>query len=478
MSLLAGCTVLTFIAWLALRRTAIFLCFFLILFTFVWRTISAMYIDLFGPIYASQIELFIGPGVMTAFQSIAYFLTIIPFFWVFSPAATDQWIRSTHGRLRARPIVALSDVTYYCSLIFLALVFGAFVHGGVFPILAKIERWTFNEQAGVLHQIVLERGDFICFWWGTMFAAERLRHARFDYRFLGLLAALLIYMFLTGGRFSPFYRFGSFFIMPFAAVVLLHSKDVVPNGLSGVRALISDRRGLAAGFGMVLLASLMIAFALYWNLTRVRGFDGKAAGAAFVERVIVQPSEMGWASYHRVLVNGNWDARSAFDMLFVRPIAGGRNTTPQFLMSETIGEPRTTELTLAGFQFAGGFPEIFFEVFGPYLGWLFLLGAGWLCAVISGFMVRSILQGEYLIAACTFQVLFGFYVMYIGGMLNFAAAATYWAKAGLLFAAIITGCGMKRIGLQLLPWAVLDNDRILWFRRTQTPSSPVGILRS
>lgn len=478
MSLLAGSTFLLFVAWLALNRTAIFICFFLILFTFVWRTFSAVYIDTFGPIYASQIELFIGPGVMTAFQSIAYLLTIIPFIWIFNSAAIDRWVSSAPGRLPARPLMTLSDATFYGSLILLVLLFAAFVYGGVFPISARIERWTFNERAGELHRFVLERGDFICFWWGTMFAAERLRHARFDYRFVGLLAALLIYMFLAGGRFSPFYRFGSFFIMPFAAVVLVQSRDAAAKSLSGARALISDRRIVAAGLAMVLLASSMITFALYWNLTRVRGMEGGAAGAAFLERVLVQPVEMGWVSYQRVLENGKRDVRSTFDFLFERPIAGGRNTTPQFLMSETIGEPRTTELTLKGFQFAGGFPEIFFELFDPYLGWLFLLGMGWLCAAISGLMVRSIVQGEYLVAACAFQVVFGFYVMYIGGMLNFATVATYWIKVGLLFAAMIAGYRMKRAGLESLPWAVVDHDRILWFRRKRSPRAPLAPLGS
>jgi Family of unknown function (DUF6418) len=476
MSLLAGCSVFICIAWLALSRAEVFLCFFLILFTFAWRTVSSMYIDLYGPVYASQISLFIGPGVMTAFQSTAYFLTVVPFLWVFSPAATDQWVRSAHGRVAGRPILTLSDVTFYGSLIFLVLLFGALVEGGVLPILAKMERWTFNERAGWLHHFVLLRGDFICFWWGTIFAAEKLRHDRFDYRFLGLLALLMIYIFLAGGRFSPFYRFGSFFIMPFSAVVLVHSKDAMSNGLSGLRSLIPDRRIVAAGFAMFVLASSLIAFALYWNLTKVRGFEGKAAEAAFLERVMVQPSEMGWASYQRVFVNGQWDARKAVDFLFERPIAGGRNTTPQFLMSETIGEPRTTELTVAGFQFAGGFPEIFFEVFGPYLGWLMLLGAGWLCAAVSALVVRSIVRGEYLVVACAFQVLFGFYVMYIGGMLNFATIASYWMKVGLLFIAMVAEYWMKRVNLSLLPWAIVDHDRILWFRRKQSPRSPLGLL--
>jgi hypothetical protein len=220
-----------------------------------------------------------------------------------------------------------------------------------------------------------------------------------------------------------------------------------------------DRRLALTIIGIIAVTSAMIAFALYWNLTRVRGFEGAAALSAFVERVLVQPSEIGWASYQRVLVNGNWDARHAFDALFERPIVSGRNTTPQFLMSETIGEPRTTEHIAGGFQFAGGFPEIFFELLGPYFSWIFLLGAGWITAVISAVMVRSIVTARYLTALLSFYVLYGIYVMYIGGMLNFVVTPTYWVKIAALLVAIIVE--ERR---PVLPWVLDIRTRL--FRRS------------
>jgi hypothetical protein len=471
MSLLAGCSVFVCIASLALFRPTIFVCFLFILFTFVWRTISSMYVDLAGPVFASQLEMFIGPGAMTVFQSIAYCLTILPFLWMFNLNAVGEWARLAPQATSVRPKATLSDATFVVSVVFLFLLFAALIQGGVIPIFAKMERWTFNEQAsGVLHHFVIERGDFLCFWWGTMFAAEKLRHSRFDYRYLGLLAVILIYMFLVGGRFSPFYRFGSFFLMPFSAVVLVHSQGIGKNLFFGLKSLTSDRRILGTCIGLIVLTGSLIAFALYWNLTKVRGFEGQAAEAAFLERILVQPSEIGWASYHRVLVDGRWDARHAFDFLFEKPIVSGRNTTPQYLMAETIGEPRTTEHIVGGFQFAGGFPEIFFELFGPYVSWIFLLGAGWLAAGVSAVMVLSIVRGHYLTTGLSFYVLFGFYVMYIGGMLNFIAVPTYWAKVCLLLAALILEERMQKAGLSPLPWILIDDDRILWFRR-QWPSS-------
>src|ERR1700722_14267756 len=58
-----------------------------------------------------------------------------------------------------------------------------------------------------------------------MFAAERLRNQRIDIRYLGLLVLLLAYMFLTGNRFSAFYSFTSFFIMPTAAAIAVAIKN-------------------------------------------------------------------------------------------------------------------------------------------------------------------------------------------------------------------------------------------------------------
>ncbi|MGL3108243.1 DUF6418 domain-containing protein [Bradyrhizobium sp. BR 1432] len=466
MTLLAGVSVLLFIVWLGLFRSTIFVCLAFLLFTFAWRTISSLYIDLSGPVFSSQLQMYIGPGVMTVFQSVAYFVTLIPFLWVFNSAALDEWARSAPTpEPRARHSqLTLSDATFYASVLFLVLLFGALIQGGVIPLFAKIERWTFNEQANVLHGFVIERGDMLCFWWGTMFVAEWLRRQRYDYRFLGLLAAMIFYIFLVGGRFSPFYRYCAFFVIPFSAALLVQARGLGSASLFSLMPRIADRRIVLAGTSVIAATAAMIAFALYWNLTRVRGFEGEAARGAFVERVLVQPSEIGWASYQRVLVNGDWDARHAFDALFERPIVAGRNTTPQFLMSETIGEPRTTEHITGGFQFAGGFPEIFFELFGPYFGWIFLLGAGWLTALISAVMIRSIVAERYLTAALSFYVLYGFYVMYIGGMLNFVATPTYWVKIAALFAAIVMEERAQRLGRPILPWVLADRTRL--FRRS------------
>ena len=123
-------------------------------------------------------------------------------------------------------------------------------------------------------------------------------------------------------------------------------------------------------------------------------------------------------------------------------------------MLETIGEPRTYEHISGGFQFAGGFPEIFFELFGPLYAWPFIFGAGYIAAGLTAVVVKGVIQGRYASAFLSLYVLFGFYVMYIGGMLNFIMTPIYWIKIAALAIALLMEASLARAGLPLIPWAL------------------------
>ena len=57
-------------------------------------------------------------------------------------------------------------------------------------------------------------------------------------------------------------------------------------------------------------------------------------------------------------------------------------------------------------------------------------------------------------AFLSLYVLFGFYVMYIGGMLNFIATPVYWIKIAALAAALLLEASLAKAGLPLVPWAL------------------------
>lgn len=445
-----------FVLYLAAYRPVIFLGFFFILFSLVWRTASTAFIDLTGPVWSSQTVRYIGPGLATPLHVLAYFLTLIPFLILLRPAAIASWVDMADERPAARDTLTLSTATVICSVLFLAYLFFALVRNGPIPLFAHIERFVYTAQyGGAAHRWLTQYGNFLAFWWGMMFAAERLRNQRIDIRYLGLLILLLAYMFATGNRFSAFYSFTSFFIMPAAAAIAVAIKIYRPRlPFFWIGRTFGFRDSILLGFIFCLVGAIATV-AIYNNLVSVRDYQNSEIETHFLERVLVQPSELGWISYDRVFNFGHRQPDRAYDFLFQRPLDADKNTTPQFLMLETIGEPRTYEHISGGFQFAGGFPEIFFELFGPLYAWPFIFGAGYIAAALTALAIKSTLTGRYASAFLSLYVLFGFDVMYIGGMLNFVAVESYWIKVAALAVALMLESSLGRVGLPLIPWAII-----------------------
>ena len=451
----SGTALLLCILFVSAYRPVILISFFFILFTLVWRTAATMFIDLTGPVLSSQTDRYIGPGLATPLHVLAYVITLAPFFLLLRPAAVQAWVNDADRSRAAPDMVTLSGVTIVLSLVFVGYLYVDLIRIGSIPLFARIERFVYTTQyAGAAHRWLILYGNFVTFWWGVMFAAERLRNRRIDIRYLGMLGLLMLYMFLTGNRFSAFYSFGSFFVIPLAGVIAVKVRDrrsAVPFAWIGKAF---QRRDLIAFSAVVVLAAIVSCVGIYNNLVNVRQFHGDEIASQFWERLLVQPSELGWISYQRVFNSGQWQPDRVFDFLFQAPLDASRNTTPQFLMLETIGEPRTYEHISGGFQFAGGFPEIFFELFGPFYAWPFIFGAGYIAAGLSALIVKGVIQGRYASTFLSLYVLFGFYVMYIGGMLNFIITPVYWLKIAALAIALLMEASLARVGLPLIPWAL------------------------
>ena len=454
------------ILYIAAYRPVILIGFFFILFTLVWRTAATMFIDLTGPVLSSQTDRYVGPGLATPLHVLAYFLTLAPFFFLLRPAAVQHWLHDVDRERAAPGMITLSGITVVVSLIFLGYLYFDLIRIGSIPLFARLERFVYTTQyAGAAHRWLILYGNFVTFWWGVMFAAERLRNRRIDIRYLLLLGILMPYMFLTGNRFSAFYSFGSFFVIPLAAAIAVDLRDnrsAVPFSWIGKTF---RRRDLIAFGAVLVLATTISAVSIYNNLANVRQFQGDEIASQFWERLLVQPSELGWISYERVFIFGQWQPDRVFDFLFQAPLDASKNTTPQFLMLETIGEPRTYEHISGGFQFAGGFPEIFFELFGPFYAWPFIFGAAYIAAGLTAVIIKGVIQGRYASAFLSLYVLFGFYVMYIGGMLNFIMTPVYWIKIAALAIALLMEARLARAGLPLIPWALF---RIPAFGRIET----------
>ena len=460
---LSGAALILCVLHLAAYRPVIFLAFFFILFTLVWRTAASMYIDLAGPVLSTQTYSYIGPGLMTPLHVLAYFLTLMPFYFLLRQKLVDGWLADADRRSAPPGMLTLSDLTFIVSLLFLGYLFLDLIRHGSIPLFAKIERFVYTEEyAGAAHRWLVQYGNFVCFWWGVMLAAERLRNRRFDIRYMALIGLLMFYMFLTGNRFSAFYSYGSFFILPLSAVIAVEAGNIRGSRSFLWMAHACKRRDLIAFAVIACLITVGITIGIYNNLANVRGYEQAAILPQFLERALIQPSELGWLSYQRVFELNHWQPYRTFDFLFQMPLDAGRNTTPQYLMLQSIGEPRTYEHISAGAQFAGGFPEIYFELFGPFYAWPFIFGAGYIAAGLTALIVKGVIQGRYASAFLAFYVLYGFFVMYIGGMLNFVATPTYWLKVGALVTALALESSLARIGLPLVPWSVFRIPKADW----------------
>jgi len=462
----SGAALVLCILHIAAYRPVILIGFFFILVTLIWRTAATMFIDLAGPVLSSQTDRYVGPGLATPLHVLAYLVTLAPFFFLLRPAVVQHWLHDVDRERAAPGMITLSGITVVVSLIFLGYLYFDLIRIGSIPLFARLERFVYTAQyAGAAHRWFALYGNFVTFWWGVMFAAERLRNRRIDIRYLLLLGILMLYMFLTGNRFSAFYSFGSFFLIPLAAAIAVDLRDnrsAVPFSWIGKTF---RRRDLIAFGAVLVLATTISAVSIYNNLANVRQFQGDEIASQFWERLLVQPSELGWISYERVFIFGQWQPDRVFDFLFQAPLDASKNTTPQFLMLETIGEPRTYEHISSGFQFAGGFPEIFFELFGPFYAWPFIFGAAYIAAGLTAVIIKGVIQGRYASAFLSLYVLFGFYVMYIGGMLNFIMTPVYWIKIAALAIALLMEARLARAGLPLIPWALF---RIPAFGRIKT----------
>src|SRR3954453_15579377 len=96
--IVSGAAFVLCVLYIAAYGPVIFLGFFFILFTLVWRTSSTMFIDLAGPVLSTQTYHYIGPGLATPLHVLAYFITLTPFFILLRPRLIERWLDSADER--------------------------------------------------------------------------------------------------------------------------------------------------------------------------------------------------------------------------------------------------------------------------------------------------------------------------------------------------------------------------------------------
>ncbi len=451
------------LAWLwrfVRTRPILAVAFFFIFFQIVLRTSASIFLDAFGPVYAVELDDEVGGTGATLGWALAVVITVLTVAAFLSPRTISRGLKPAAGPALDEAIT-VGDVGFWLAALLVFALYADMIAGGVIPLLEGLERWEYTEQyAGPVHRWFFEFGIIVVFVLGMLSVYPRAIGGRTDLRFVALLGVIFVYCVLAGHRFSIFYAFGAYFLLPRAVL----SMPGIPASVEVSAASLWIRRVAAsrlARFSGTAVAIALVAFALINSLLNVRGFAPALALFSFAQRVLVQPQQMWFVTCERVLTNGQYDPGAAFAFLFDDPIDPERNTTVQYLMALALGERRATEIIAQGMQYAGGFPEIFFELAGPYLGWLlvFLL-AVFVGSLLRG-LLRAIFEGRLLSAFAILYVLFAFFITYIGGMLNNLVAATFWIKVAFMFVVLALERGSDGRPQPVLPWVLWVPRRVL-----------------
>jgi len=437
-SVLAVAFGLAAIAWLAKVCTPALMASALILFGLTYRTFDIGYLDIAGPIYSIQLEKFVGGNGGALFFVASVLCFVIPAAILFRPAILTKGIASPlpdHSYIRAASRVGL-----FAIVAFLALLYGNMLRVGIIPLFTGMDRNEYAEIAGILHRGAYGLGFLPAAFIGILTVTPRLQGRAFHIPSILLFLALLAYWALTGSRFSAFLLAICFYMIPFAGVVALRKK----GSLAPIRqndpwmALLSPKVILPI---FAILATIAFVGLLINSYYEVRNYADPMF--EIFQRVFVQPVEIFGARWNLVQT-GRLDQINypAIHEVLLYPEDAAGNTTMRYLMIQEIGYFRAMELIDFGTQYAGGYPEIFFELFGTTWAIPLMLLIGTMTCFLARMVVRNVMRGYFLSALLAVYVGFAFSLVYVGGMLNSLIAPSLAAKA---FALLIVNMIEKRI---------------------------------
>lgn len=429
LSLISAVPYFAFLYWLLRRHPAMIMAQVLLLFSFTLRVVCTLYVDLFGPIYSTDLGFDLGPGASTTLFVFSTLSVFAATFWAYHRLRIDS------GKL-GRTLLGLpqSFISNVALAGYGALILGNFSEmlvSGHIPLFEGMDRLEYAGRYGtVFYAFTYEFHFLIATLLGYLFAITRLSSGSFDYRFLAVLAILIIFFMLTGNRFSVFLLYISFFLMGASAVSVAKAKGIRLSDPSRrqvtILRLLERSRGLQLAVGAICL--LVFAGVLLNSFFNVRYADAELGRAALFQRSLVQPVELYEVTWQRIGAGELTNSSLAWDLMFDNPIDPTRNTGIQYLMVAAMGESRATDVLEQNSQSAGGYPEVIIELFG-LPGFLLPMAAA---ALVYAFLLHRILisavYGRAMTMLASVYILIGISVFYTGGMLNFLLQTTFWIK--------------------------------------------------
>lgn len=437
LSLLSGLGFYWFLYWCWRHRPWVMALMAFLIVSFALRVFGVMYLDLFGPVLAIELNYNVGGGVSTPLFVVSLlivFAAVLFFQGRLRVDAAQLDYRWAGGRTDV-----LANVIFLVAAAWLASCYFEMLASGHIPLLEGMDRLVYEKLHGkFLYPLLYDYSFLYSATLGFFFVRKRIAGGIFDYRYGYLETLLWLFFALTGNRYSAFYVSGSFFAMPLAALVYLNRKKIpLPQAESAgwLHRILTYRwaRLSAAAGVLVLLAGLVLN-----NFYNVRYTDfSEVAENTLFQRILVQPVELYAVTWENIALGGSMDANLAWDLMFDNPIDATRNTGIQFLMVRALGDQRAAEIISYDAQYAGGYPEVFIESFGLFFSFVAMAlvasALGWLYLQI----LKAAIHGRFFTFFFACYVLFGFTLIYIGGMLNFLLPWTFWMKVALLLLALV-----------------------------------------
>ena len=402
-----------------------------ILISMLLRVQSVFYIDLFGPVNSSQLSTSLGPGVDSIYMIICYIVFLVPFlfildFFVFRKLHCLAVRNSTYStRL-------IENLFYILFFMFITALYIQLFMGGVIPLFDHIERFDFSDKyAGPLHDYMFKYGAIFSLTLGGQTVYSKLSTGRYDRRAFILLCLILFYAILTGHRFAAFNKFISFYLIPFS---LIFARDFYLKRQKIIK------RGGKQGWiiiGIIIIGFTVALFSIVNSYSNVRTSTNETVVARIVERLLVQQGELWVETANRARKGKIESTTKMMDYLFFKPIIPGKNTSIQYLMWLSLGGEASRILGI-GQQYAGGFPEIFVEIFGVYILIPVLMLFGIVMALVAVVFLISVRRGKLLSMLMAGFIIYAFMLTVYNGMLNQYFVLTFWIKIFLLF--VIYNC--------------------------------------
>lgn len=413
------------LAWLLFSRFYLALALTPILISVSLRVLSVSYIDLFGPVYSTQLYTLMGPGVSSVYLIVCYTAFLVPMAIVLD-RTSFRCSKMLLTRSRTN-INGYFDVVFYGVLfIYLFVLYVQLVKGDVIPLFDHIERYDFaDHHAGPLHDYLFKYSTIVTLVLGGQTVYAKLTKGKYDRRAFICILVILVYAFLTGHRFAAFNKFIAFFLVPFGLLYVQHYYSKLTTRGKQIE------KGGRLVLGIVILGFSIAVLAILNSYNNVRTESQEKVFSRIQERLLIQQGELWVEQLVRVKQNEQDATSDKIEFLFYDPIISNQNTSIQYLMWLSLGSEAERLLGI-GQQYAGGFPEIFVEMFGLFFLLPVLLLFGIVMALVFSIFFASLRRGKLLSMLMAGFIIYGCMLTVYNGMLNQYFVMTFWIKLVLL----------------------------------------------